>query len=98
MVASNAVAAVVGKVVVAVNSSHAALKVERSLVTRNPQKNHLAASAMPNQQANNNVAAVRVNLPLRSNILCRAMPGSRLMTKSQKCLDSPLTPTLSLKG
>ncbi|HGY7891731.1 TPA: hypothetical protein ACNTD9_005090, partial [Escherichia coli] len=27
------------------------------------------------RQANNNVAAVRVNLPLRSNLLCRAMPG-----------------------
>ncbi|EHX7857935.1 hypothetical protein K3202_004639, partial [Escherichia coli] len=44
-------------------------------------KNRLAASAMPNRQANNNVAAVRVNLPLRSNLLCRAMPGIRLMNK-----------------
>lgn len=72
MVASNAVAAVVGKVVVAVNSNHAALKVVRSLVTPNPQKNRLVVSAMPNRQANNNVAAVRVNLPLRSNLF---MPG-----------------------
>ena len=32
-------------------------------------------------EANNNVAAVRVNLPLRSNLLCRAMPGIRLMNK-----------------
>jgi ATP-dependent RNA helicase RhlE len=36
---------------------------------------------MPNRQANNNVAAVRVNLLLRSNLLCRAMPGIRLMNK-----------------
>ncbi|VEW08170.1 hypothetical protein CRJUMX01_750028 [Escherichia coli] len=73
-VASN-VAAVVDRAVVAVNSNHAVRKVVRSLVTRSPQKNRLVVSAMPNRQANNNVAAVRVNLPLRSNLLCRAMPG-----------------------
>ena len=74
-------AAVVGKVVVAVNSNHAVGKVAQNLQARNLQKNRLAASAMPNRQANNNVAAVRVNLPLRSNLLCRAMPGIRLMNK-----------------
>ena len=68
-VASNVAAAVVGKVVVAVNSNHAVGKVAQNLQARNLQKNRLAASAMPNRQAN--VAAVRVNLPLRSN-LCRA--------------------------
>ncbi|STE51602.1 ATP-dependent RNA helicase RhlE [Escherichia coli] len=80
-VASNVAAAVVGKVVVAVNSNHAVGKVAQNLQARNLQKNRLAASAMPNRQANNNVAAVRVNLPLRSNLLCRAMPGIRLMNK-----------------
>ena len=70
-----------GKVVVAVNSNHAVGKVAQNLQARNLQKNRLAASAMPNRQANNNVAAVRVNLPLRSNLLCRAMPGIRLMNK-----------------
>lgn len=74
MVASN-VAAVVDKAVVAVNSNHAALKVVQNLQAQNLQKNRLVVSAMPNRQANNNVAAVRVNLPLRSNFLCRAMPG-----------------------
>ncbi len=67
-VASNVAAAVVGKVVVAVNSNHAVGKVAQNLQARNLQKNRLAASAMPNRQANNNVAAVRVNLPLRSNL------------------------------
>ncbi|XNM57014.1 hypothetical protein ACLK1Z_04785 [Escherichia coli] len=38
---------------------------------------------MPNRQANNNVAAVHVNLPLRSNLLCRAMPGMTLMTNTK---------------
>ncbi len=74
-VASNVAAAVVGKVVVAVNSNHAALKVAQNLRARSLQKNHLVVLAMPNRQANNNAAAVRVNLPLRSNLLCRAMPG-----------------------
>ena len=81
-VASN-VAAVVDRAVVAVNSNHAVRKVVRSLVTRSPQKNRLVVSAMPNRQANNNVAAVRVNLPLRGNLLCRAMPGMRLMTNTK---------------
>ncbi len=57
-VASN-VAAVVDRAVVAVNN-HARRKVVRSLATRSLK------TAMPNRQANNNVAAVRVNLPLRS--------------------------------
>ena len=90
-VASN-VAAVVDRAVVAVNSNHAVRKVVRSLVTRSPQKNRLVVSAMPNRQANNNVAAVRVNLPLRSNLLCRAMPGMRLMTNTK------LPDTLRLSG
>ena len=34
-----------------------------------PAENRLVVSAMPNRQANNNVAAVRVNLPLRSNTM-----------------------------
>lgn len=67
-VASNVAAAVVGKVVVAVNSNHAVGKVAQNLQARNLQKNRLAASAMPNRQANNNVAAVRVNLLLRGNL------------------------------
>ena len=61
-----------GKVVVAVNSNHAVEKVAQNLQALNLEKNRLVASAMPNRQANNNVAAVRVNLPLRSNLL---MPG-----------------------
>ncbi len=65
-----------GKVVVAVNSNHAVRKVVRSLVTRSPQKNRLVVSAMPNRQANNNVAAVRVNLPLRSNLYAGRCPAS----------------------
>lgn len=67
-VASNVAAAVVGKVVVAVNSNHAVEKVAQNLQALNTEKNRLVASAMPNRQANNNVAAVRVNLPLRSNL------------------------------
>ena len=84
-VASN-VAAVVGKVVVAVNSNHAVEKVAQNLQVRNLQKNRLAASAMPNRQANNNVAAVHVNLPLRSNLL---MPGDarhQADEQTQNCL------------
>ena len=74
-----------GKVVVAVNSNHAVGKVAQNLQARNLQKNRLAASAMPNRQANNNVAAVRVNLPLRSIF----MPGyARHQTdeQTQNCL------------
>lgn len=73
-VASN-VAAVVDRAVVAVNSNHAVRKVVRSLVTRSPQKNRLVVSAMPNRQANNNVAAVRVNLPLRGNLYAGLCPA-----------------------
>src|SRR5699024_3942097 len=90
-VASNVAAAVVGKVVVAVNSYNAALKVVQNLQAQNLQKNRLVATAMPNRQANNNVAAVRVNLPLRSNLLCRAMPGIKQMTKTQKSWPVPLS-------
>ncbi len=63
-----------GKVVVAVNSNHTVAKAEDLQARNLLAKNRLTTSAIC-KPADDNVAAVRVNLPLRSNLLCRAMPG-----------------------